>query len=152
MIAAKAVAFKEALSPSYRAYQQQVVNNAQALARGFLQRNFKLVSGGTDNHLMLMNLTETPVSGKDLEQALGLAGITVNKNTVPYEKRSPFVTSGVRFGTPALTTRGMGGDEMDQIAELVRQVFDHIHDEPYLRKLAHQVQSLAERFPLYKGW
>lgn len=152
IIAAKAVAFKEALTPEFKTYQQQVVKNAAALAKGLMARGFRLVSGGTDNHLMLLDLSDTPVSGKDLEEALGKAHITVNKNTVPKEARSPFVTSGVRLGTPALTSRGMVEKEMNQIAEWIRMAFDRVNDDSALADLKREVVAFAKSYPLYPEW
>jgi glycine hydroxymethyltransferase len=152
IIAAKAVAFKEALAPEFKTYQRQVVKNAAALAKGLMDRGFRLVSGGTDNHLMLIDLSDTPVSGKDLEEALGKAHITVNKNTVPREQRSPFVTSGVRVGTPALTARGMGEREMDQVAAWIKGSYDSVGDDKALQGIRTEVTAFAKRFPLYPEW
>ena len=152
IVAAKAVCFQEALQPSFRDYQLAVVRNAAVLADALIENGFKLVSGGTDNHLMLINLSDTNVSGKQLEEALGKIGITVNKNTVPGEKRSPFVTSGIRIGTPAVTTRGLRQAEMLKIAAWVKQAFDKVSDETALASLKAEVESLARRFPLYSGW
>ncbi|OPZ60819.1 MAG: Serine hydroxymethyltransferase [Deltaproteobacteria bacterium ADurb.Bin510] len=147
VIAAKAVAFKEALSPEFKTYQQQVVKNAAALAEALMGHGFELVSGGTDNHLMLVDLTNKDVTGKDAEIWLDEAYITVNKNTVPNETRSPFVTSGVRIGTPALTTRGMQEAEMVQIAGLIAKVIDSKGAE--IENVRKAVSELAEAFPLY---
>ena len=152
VIAAKAVCFQEALQPSFKDYQLDVVRNANTLANALIERGFKLVSGGTDNHLLLINLSDTPVSGKQLEEALGKIAITVNKNTVPGEKRSPFVTSGIRIGTPAVTTRGLRQADMEHIANWVKQAFDHVADDAYLAKLKGEVESFARRFPLYPNW
>ncbi len=152
IIAAKAVCFREAQQPAFKDYQLAVIRNASALAEQLVERGMKLVSGGTDNHLMLINLSDTPVSGKQLEDALGKIGITVNKNTVPNEKRSPFVTSGVRIGTPAVTTRGLRTTEMAQIGTWVRAAFDHAGDEQQLAKLRSEVFALAKAFPLYPEW
>jgi glycine hydroxymethyltransferase len=152
IIAAKAVCFREALKPEFKAYQQQVVANAAALARALMGLDFKIVSGGTDNHLLLIDLSPVSVSGKQLEEALGKAAITVNKNTVPNEKRSPFVTSGVRMGTPAVTTRGMGADEMELIAKFTRTAFEHVKNDEKLAMLRREVVALADRYPLYKIW
>lgn len=155
VIAAKAVCFKEALSPEFKAYQKQVAVNAQALAKSLVSKGIKLVSGGTDNHLMLIDLSETEVTGKQLEEALGKVEITVNKNTVPREKRSPFVTSGVRVGTPAITSRGMKEAEMVELGGLIFDVFSHISkglDDSGLEPIRHKVMALAERFPLYPNW
>lgn len=152
VIAAKAVAFKEAASPAFRIYQNQVITNTKALAQALKEKGFKLVSDGTDNHLVLLNLSGTEISGKALDEALGKAGITVNKNTVPNEKRSPFVTSGVRMGTPAITTRGMKETEMVQIAGWVREVFDNVDDESVLLRVKNEVEDLTRKFPLYPDW
>lgn len=152
IIAAKAVCFKEALDPSFKIYQSQVKKNAAALAKGLSGAGFRLVSGGTDNHLVLIDLSEGTVSGKDLEIGLGKAHITVNKNTVPNEKRSPFVTSGVRFGTPAVTTRGMRETEMARIASWVARVRDSLSDEHALSQIGHEVVALSRDFPLYSNW
>jgi glycine hydroxymethyltransferase len=152
VIAAKATCFLEALDPKFKAYQLEVVRNAACLADRLQEVGFRLVSGGTDNHLMLLDLGATPVSGKQLEEALGHIAITVNKNTVPGEKRSPFVTSGVRLGTPAVTSRGMGKDEMARIAQWVKGAFDHVGDAAKLAALKAEVVALAKRFPLYPEW
>ena len=152
IIAAKAVCFKEALEPAFKTYQKQVVENARALAAGLTRRGVKLVSGGTDNHLMLLDLSPTPITGKQLEEALGKVEITVNKNTVPSEKRSPFVTSGVRIGTPSLTSRGMKSQEMETLAELICNVIKNIDNPAELDKIRREVLALAERFPLYPDW
>src|SRR5262249_36784064 len=138
--------------PSFKKYQLEVVRNAEHLAAQLVERGFRLVSGGTDNHLMLLNLSDTPVSGKDLEEALGKIAITVNKNTVPAEKRSPFVTSGVRIGTPAVTSRGLGRPEMTKIAEWVLGAFKNLKDEAKLKSLRQEVMDLARKFPLYPEW
>jgi glycine hydroxymethyltransferase len=149
VIAAKAVAFKEALEPSFKAYSKQVVANAQALARALVSRGYQLVSGGTDNHLMLVDLRNKGLTGKTAEKALDLAAITVNKNTVPKETQSPFVTSGVRIGTPAVTTRGMREPEMDRIAELIDQVLVSADDARVAERVKEEVRTLAAAFPLY---
>ena len=145
VIAAKAVCFKEALSPDFVAYQEQILKNAKALCNGLLERGVKIVSGGTDNHLMLEDLTGTNVSGKELEKRLDQAHITCNKNTIPNDPRSPFVTSGVRLGTPAVTSRGMKEQEMDQIAEMIAMV---IRDEKNVEQVKEMVQKLTEKYPL----
>jgi glycine hydroxymethyltransferase len=152
IIAAKAVCFKEALDPSFMQYQLEVVRNAAALAEKLVSHGFRLVSGGTDNHLMLLNLSDTEVSGKDLEEALGKVAITVNKNTVPNEKRSPFVTSGVRVGTPAITTRGLRRPEMDELAGLIHETFTNYKDDKKLAAVKAKVVALAGRYPLYPEW
>jgi len=149
VIAAKAVAFKEALAPSFRHYQEQVVGNARALADALMARGYRLVSGGTDTHLLLVDLGPRGITGKDAQEALDRAFITVNKNTVPFETRSPMVTSGVRIGTPAVTTRGMREPEMAQIAALVDQVLSHLGSTAVEARVRGEVQELTDRFPLY---
>jgi len=151
VIAAKAVAFKEAMSPEFKIYQQQVVKNAKALSKTLVNEGVKLVSGGTDNHLMLVDLSATEITGKDAEIALGMADITVNKNTVPFETRSPFITSGVRIGTPAVTTRGMKEKEMEIIGKMISRVIHNIKDEAAVAQVKKQVIELCRAFPLYKG-
>ena len=145
VIAGKAVCFKEALMPEFREYQQQIINNAQALCTGLINRGVKIVSGGTDNHLMLVNLRGEEVTGKELEKRLDEAHITCNKNTVPNDPRSPFVTSGVRLGTPAVTTRGMKEADMDVIAEAIALV---IRSEENIAKARELVRGLTEKYPL----
>jgi glycine hydroxymethyltransferase len=149
VIAAKAVAFREALEPAFTTYSRQIVVNAQALAKGLVSRGYQLVSGGTDNHLMLVDLRSKGLTGKAAEKALDLAGITVNKNTVPKETQSPFVTSGIRIGTPAVTTRGMREPEMEQIAELIDQVLMSAEDATVAERVKDEVRTLAASFPLY---
>ncbi|MDB4886029.1 MAG: Serine hydroxymethyltransferase [Gemmatimonadetes bacterium] len=149
VIAAKAVAFKEALEPAFTEYCTQVVANAKALAKAFVALDYQLVSGGTDNHLMLIDLRNKGLTGKVAEKALDLAGITVNKNTVPKETQSPFVTSGIRIGTPAVTTRGMGTSEMDQIARLIDRVLTRADDAGVAEQVKGEVKALAGKFPLY---
>ncbi len=149
IIAAKAVAFKEALEPGFKLYQSQVVRNARALAEALSVRGFRLVSGGTDNHLMLLNLTGTGVTGKQLEKALDAVGITVNKNAVPFDTEKPTVTSGIRLGTPAMTTRGMKEHEMEIIADLIDGVFHNLGKEDELQKIAFEVANLTKTFYLY---
>jgi glycine hydroxymethyltransferase len=149
VIAAKAVAFKEALSPEWRAYQQQIVTNARALADALTARGYRLVSGGTDTHLILVDLTGRGVTGKDAQEALDRAWITVNKNTVPYDTRSPMVTSGIRIGTPAVTTRGMKEPEMEQIAALIDRVLSGPGRTGAEAAVRGDVQDLTARFPLY---
>ncbi|RYZ72898.1 MAG: serine hydroxymethyltransferase [Proteobacteria bacterium] len=149
VIAGKAVAFKEALQPEFKTYSKQVVANAKALAEGLLAAGFDLVTGGTDNHLVLVDLSARDITGKDAEIALDKAGITVNKNTVPNEKRSPFVTSGVRIGTPALTTRGMKEAEMKTIAGWIGQVLKNPTDQTNLDKIHASVRELCQSFPIY---
>jgi glycine hydroxymethyltransferase len=149
IIAAKAVAFKEALSPEFKTYAEQVVKNAQALAAGLTEKGYKLVSGGTDNHLMLLDFTGTEITGKVAEKALEDAGITVNKNAVPFDTRSPFVTSGIRLGTPATTTRGLKEAEMRQVAEWIDRALKNMDNAAELAKIRAEVKELCQRFPLY---
>ena len=149
VIAAKAVAFKEALDPSFTVYCKQIVDNAHALAEALVARGYQLVSGGTDNHLMLVDLRNKGLTGKVAEKALDVAGITVNKNTVPKETQSPFVTSGIRIGTPAVTTRGMRETDMVQIASLIDRVLSASDDAGVGSSVRAEVKALAARFPLY---
>ena len=149
VIAAKAVAFKEALSNEFVSYQKQVIANAKYLAQFLSTNGIKIVSGGTDTHLVLVDLRPQDITGKDAEAALEKAGITVNKNTVPFETRSPFVTSGVRIGTPALTTRGMKEQEMEQIGEMIIQTLDKIEDENFHKETRKKVRDLCDEFPLH---
>jgi len=152
VIAAKAVAFHEAMQPDFTGYTRQVVDNAQALAGRLMDRGLKLVSDGTDNHLMLVDLrpSHPDLSGKDAEHALEAAGITVNKNTVPGETRSPFVTSGLRIGTPALTTRGLGTSEMEEIGSWIVRVLDDHGNESVIQAVREEVSELCKAFPLYE--
>ncbi|MFH1079123.1 MAG: serine hydroxymethyltransferase [Pseudomonadota bacterium] len=150
IIAAKAVAFKEALSAEFKTYQTQIVKNAKAMAEALKKEGFRLVSGGTDNHLMLVDLTSKGVTGKDAQEVLDRAGITINKNGIPFDTRSPMVTSGIRIGTPALTTRGMKEAEMVGIARLIGEVLAHIHDEAKILAVREEVRTLCDRFPLYR--
>ena len=152
VIAAKAVAFGEALRPEFKTYSARVIENARALAEALLERGFTLVSGGTDNHLLLVDLRNKGVTGKDAEKSLDRAGITVNKNTVPGETESPFVTSGIRIGTPALTTRGFGPAAMRQIAELIERVIAARADEATERQVRAEVRELCTHYPLYGDW
>ncbi len=150
IIAAKAVAFQEALKPEFKTYAQNVISNAQILGETLKSRGLKLVTDGTDNHLLLVDLSKTELTGKVAETALDLAGITVNKNTVPNEKRSPFVTSGIRIGTPALTTRRMMKDEMITIGQWIADVIENPDNEQMLEKTRQDVKSLCQSFPIYK--
>ena len=149
VIAAKAVAFKEALEPSFKVYQEQVVENARAMVRVLLDRGYKIVSGGTDNHLFLVDLIDKGVTGKDADAALGRANITVNKNTVPNDPRSPFVTSGLRIGTPAITTRGFGVAECETLAGWIADVLDDIEDEGTIDRVRGEVLTLCRQHPVY---
>lgn len=148
VIAAKAVAFKEALSPAFRTYQQQILTNAKALSEGLLKRGFRLVSGGTDNHLMLLDFREIELTGKVAQETLDKARITVNKNAIPFDTRSPFVTSGVRLGTPAVTSRGMKETEMEMIADLIFRALQKVGDEKALASIGDEVRELCRRFPI----
>lgn len=145
VIAGKAVCFKEALQPEFKEYQKQILSNAQALARGLMERGVEIVSGGTDNHLMLLDLSQEDVTGKELEARLDMAHITCNKNTIPNDPRSPFITSGVRLGTPAVTTRGMKEADMDVIAEAIAMV---LRDEGYIGQAKTLVANLTKKYPL----
>ncbi|MFQ5894688.1 MAG: serine hydroxymethyltransferase [Nitrospinota bacterium] len=149
VIAAKAVCFQEALRPEFREYQHQIVLNARAMAERLLEKGLQLVSGGTDNHLMLIALRDTDITGRQGERALERAGITVNKNTIPGETRSPFVASGLRVGTPAVTTRGMREPEMRQIADWIAEVLEHIDDKDRQARIRGEVRELCAQFPLY---
>ena len=149
VIAAKAVAFKEAMLPEFKTYQQQVVKNAQAMAEVFIKRGFDVVSGGTDNHLMLVSLIPKGITGKAADAALGRANITVNKNAVPHDPQSPFITSGIRVGTPAPTTRGFKEDQMREIAHLMCDVMDNLEDEAVINSVRDKVKLLCSRFPVY---
>ena len=149
-IAGKAIAFKEALDPSFREYQKQVLANAQAMASTFMERGYSVVSGGTDNHLFLLDLIDKDITGKDADAALGRANITVNKNTVPNDPRSPFVTSGLRIGTPAGTTRGFRETEMIQIANWICDILDHLGDESVVDTVRSHVEELCIRYPVYR--
>ena len=152
VIAAKAVAFKEALSPPFKRYQQQVVANARVLAQGLLERGYKIVSGGTDTHLMLVNLTNKGITGKEADAALDAAGIIVNKNAVPYDEKPPAVASGIRLGTPIVSTRGMKEAEMREIVALVDRVLQHRQDPGVLEEVRSQAKALCSRFPIFHSY
>jgi glycine hydroxymethyltransferase len=149
VIAAKAVAFGEALRPAFRIYQEQVIKNAKRLAQSLADAGLRIVSGGTDNHLMMVDLTPKDITGKDAEAALDKAGVTVNKNTIPFETRSPFVTSGIRIGTPALTTRGMKEAEMDKVAAWIMAALENIDNESRLAEIKNEVKTFAKEYPLF---
>jgi glycine hydroxymethyltransferase len=149
-IAAKAVCFKEAMSDEFKEYQRQTVANAARLAAVMIEKGFEVVSGGTDNHLFLVDLTSKSLTGKDAAKALHKAGITVNKNTVPFDRQSPFVTSGIRIGTPALTTRGMKEPEMEEVGGLMAQVLADLENEEIIESVKKKVADLTGRFPLYE--
>lgn len=152
VIAAKAVAFKEALSPGFKRYQQQVIANARTLAQGLLDRGYKIVSGGTDTHLMLVNLTNKGITGKEADAALDAAGIIVNKNAVPYDEKPPAVASGIRLGTPIVSTRGMKEPEMKEIVALVDRVLQHRQDTAVLEEVRGQAKALCSRFPIFHSY
>jgi len=149
VIMAKAVAFKEALNDDFKAYAEQVIKNANQLANKLMSLDFKIISDGTDNHLMLIDLTNKGLSGKKAENALGVANITVNKNMIPFDTKSPFVTSGIRIGSAAVTTRGMKEPEMDQIGELINKAITNFENEQELNKIKEEVKTLCSKFPLY---
>ena len=149
IIAAKAIAFGEALKPDFKIYAQEVIDNAKAMSEVLLSKGYKLISGGTDTHVILIDLSNKGVTGKIAEKTLEQAGITVNKNMVPFDKRSPFITSGIRVGSPAITTRGMGKNEMVKIVDLIDKIITNIEDESMIKKVKTEVQSLCSSFPLY---
>ena len=149
VIAAKAVAFKEALEPEFKVYQQQVAKNAKVMAETLISRGYKIVSGGTDNHLMLVDLIDKGITGKAADAALGAANITVNKNSVPNDPQSPFVTSGIRVGTPAITTRGFKEGECEQLANWIADVLDNLEDAATIERVKGQVLDICARFPVY---
>ena len=149
IVAAKAVAFKEALSEDFKTYQQQVVKNAAALADELMQKGFRIVSGGTDNHLMLVDLRSKNITGKEAQNLLDDIGITANKNTIPFEPLSPFVTSGIRLGTPALTTRGLKEADIRQVADIIAEVIEKRDDETVIARAKEKVADICKRFPLY---
>lgn len=150
VIAAKAVAFKEALSPEFKEYQKQVIENAKALADELTSKGFRIVSGGTDNHLMLVDLRSKNITGKEAQFLLDEIGITANRNTIPFEPLSPFVTSGIRLGTPALTTRGLKEADIREVADIIATVIEHREDTAIIEKAKAQVEAICKRFPLYE--
>ena len=149
VIAAKAVAFKEAMTPEFKVYQAQIVKNARTLAQRLISDGFRLVSGGTDNHLMLVDLSTKGITGKDAEEALEAAGLTVNKNAIPFDTQSRFVTGGIRIGTAAVTTRGLQEPEMEQIADWISQAVESVGQPEVLARIRQEVRATCERFPLY---
>jgi glycine hydroxymethyltransferase len=149
VIAAKAVAFLEALQPEFKSYSAQVVANARAMAQVLQQRGYKIVSGGTDNHLFLLDLIDKNITGKDADAALGSAHITVNKNAVPNDPRPPSISSGLRIGTPAVTTRGFKEPEAQQLSNWIADVLDHLGDESVLARVRAEVVAICRRFPVY---
>jgi glycine hydroxymethyltransferase len=150
VIAAKAIAFKEALAPEFKAYQKQIIINARLFANGLIQQGFKIVSGGTDNHLFLVDLSDRDFTGKEAEQRLERAHITLNKNAVPNDRRSPFLTSGIRIGTPAVTTRGFKEPEITALISWTADVLNHLADETVIQSVKSEVVSLCKRFPVYQ--
>lgn len=150
VIAGKAVAFKEALSPAFKEYAQQIINNAQTMAKTLQEKNFRIVSGGTDNHLMLVDLTNKGITGKEAQNILDEVGITANRNTIPFEKLSPFVTSGIRLGSPALTTRGFKEEDMVEVANIIALVLDNPEDEGARKEASQRVAALCAKYPLYE--
>ena len=150
IIAAKALAFKEALDPSFKVYAQNIIDNSKAMANELLSKDYKLISGGTDTHVILIDLTNKNVTGKSAEKALEKAGITVNKNMVPFDERSPFITSGIRIGSPAITTRGMGADEMIKIVDFIDEVIKDIENDNVINNVKSKVKSLCKSFPIYR--
>ena len=151
VIAAKAVAFKEALQPEFKDYQQQVLNNSRAMAQAFIERGVNIVSGGTDNHLFLVDLIDKGITGKELDAALGRAHITVNKNAVPNDPQSPFVTSGIRIGSPSITTRGFKEAECQQVANMITDVIENMGDELVLERVRGEASALCKQFPMYES-
>jgi len=149
VIAAKAIAFQEALQPSFKTYGKQVIKNAQAMANAFVEKGYKLISGGTDNHLMLLDLRSKNVTGKQAEQALVKADITVNKNMVPFDTQSPFVTSGIRIGTAAITTRGFEEADCVKVVEWIDRIISDVENEYLLEDIRKEVNAFMENFPLY---
>jgi glycine hydroxymethyltransferase len=150
VIAAKAVAFKEALKPDFKIYQQQILNNARAMAKTIMERGYKIVSNGTDDHLMLIDLIDKKITGKDAENALGQAFITTNKNAVPNDPQSPFITSGLRIGTPAVTTRGFKEKECEQVANWICDILDDLHNTTTISRIKKEVITLCRRYPVYQ--
>ena len=150
IIAAKALAFKEALDPTFKVYTQNIIDNSKAMANELLSKDYKLISGGTDTHVILIDLTNKNVTGKSAEKALEKAGITVNKNMVPFDERSPFITSGIRIGSPAITTRGMGADEMIKIVDFIDEVIKDIENDNVINNVKSKVKSLCKSFPIYR--
>ena len=148
IIAAKALAFREALDPSFKVYAQNIIDNSKTMANELLSKDYKLISGGTDTHVILIDLTNKNVTGKSAEKALEKAGITVNKNMVPFDERSPFITSGIRIGSPAITTRGMGVDEMIKIVDFIDEVIKDIENDNVINNVKSKVKSLCKYFPI----
>ena len=150
VIAAKAVAFKEAMRPSFKVYQKQTVKNSKRLCECLAKKDYRIVSGGTDNHLFLIDLTDRGITGKDAAAALDLAGITVNKNLIPFDKNGPYLTSGLRIGTPAVTTRGMKEPQMELLASFIDEILSDVRNEGKAAKVKKEVRHLVDKFPLFK--
>lgn len=150
VIAAKAVAFQEALLPAFKEYQKRILANSRRMAQNLSGLGYRLVSGGTDNHMMLVDLTEHGITGKVAEETLDRGGITVNKNTIPFDTQKPNITSGIRIGTPALTTRGMTPEHMDVVAQFIHQALQSVGNEPALRRLRNEVAEFCSKFPLHQ--
>jgi glycine hydroxymethyltransferase len=150
VIAAKAVALKEAMGEDFKRYQKAVIENARTLADELVRKEFRIISGGTDNHLMLVDLRMKGITGKDAEDALEKAGISVNKNAIPYDERPPAITSGIRLGTPSVTTRGMGTAEMREIADLISEVINNSREPEVIKENAERVRKLCDKFPMYR--
>ena len=151
VIAAKAVALKEALQPEFKDYQKQIQKNARALAISLQKRGYRIVSGGTDTHLLLVDLTSKGLTGKEAQEVLDRAKITVNKNLIPYDPKPSAITSGIRLGVPAVTTRGMKEEQLDEIAGLIDEVLSNIKDETRINSVRQKVAALVERYPVYRG-
>ena len=149
VIAAKAVAFGEILSEDFKAYGQQIISNAQAMAKAFVDKDYQLISGGTDNHLMLIDLRNKNITGKKAQETLDKAHLTLNKNAVPFDDKSPFVTSGIRVGVPAITTRGMKEADMKTVVDFIDKVLMNIDDEAVIAAVKEEVKSFMKQFPLY---
>ena len=150
IISAKAIAFGEAMKDEFKSYANKIVQNAKIMAQEFMNMDYDIISGGTDTHVVLVDLTNKNISGKAAEKALEKAGITVNKNMVPFDKRSPFITSGIRIGTPAITTRNMGIEEMKEIAKLIDRVIIDPENDENIQKVKSEVEELCESYPIYK--
>jgi glycine hydroxymethyltransferase len=151
IIAAKALCFKEALTPAFKEYQSQIIKNAKALADELMGLGFDLVSGGTENHLLLVDLSREGISGREAEEALERAGIVVNKNSIPFDPKPPAITSGIRLGTPALTTRGMKEEEIKEVARMIGEVLRNIEKEGIISKIKRRALELSSAFPIYKN-
>lgn len=151
VIAGKAICFKLAMEQEFIEYQKQIIKNAKKMAESFIEKDYRVVSGGTDNHLFILDLTKNGITGKEAEEALQEAGITVNKNTIPFESKSPFITSGIRIGTPSLTSRGMKEDEMEEISEMISRILSDMQNKSLRAEIKKEVSDLCARFPIYEG-